>query len=122
MKSRDVSTGDDFYAYNKDMYTPKMKYHLCLDENAYFVINTKAHCYDLKITPKDCKILKHECYIKCDQLFTVPIERFEIVKIEQLSSSSIKMLIEKVRWSPTLTGIQIKEIIKKLEECLKNRK
>ena len=103
------------------MYTPKMKYHLCLDENAYFVINTKAHSYDLKITPKDCKILKHECYIKCDQLFTVPIQKFEIVKIEQLSSSSIKMLIEKVRWSPTLTGIQIKEIIKKLEECLKNR-
>lgn len=103
------------------MYTPKMKYHLCLSENAYFIINTKSHSYDLKITPSDCKILKHECYIKCDQLFVVPIERFEIIKVEQLSSSSIKLLIDKVQLSPTLTGIQIKEIVKRLKDCLKNR-
>lgn len=121
MKSKEVSTGDIFYAFNEDMHTPKVKYHLCLGTNSYFIINTKSHDYDLKITPNDCSILKHECFIKCNQLFTTPIENFEIIKVEQLSSIVIKNLIEKVKWSPTLTGIQIKEIVFELEMCLQKR-
>ena len=121
MESREVSAGDIFYAFNEDMHTPKVKYHLCLSNNSYFIINTKSHDYDLKITPNDCSILTHECFIKCNQLFTAPIENFEIIKVEQLSSEVIKNLIEKVKWSPTLTGIQIKEIISELETCLQKR-
>lgn len=117
----EVNTGDIFYAFNKDMHTPKVKYHLCLSERSYFIINTKPHDYDLKISPKDCSLLKYECYIKCDQLFTAPIDSFQILKVEELSSDVIRLLISKVQISPTLTGIQIKEIVSKLERCLQER-
>lgn len=118
----EVNTGDIFYAFNKDMHTQKVKYHLCLSERFYFIINTKPHEYDLKISPKDCSLLKYECYIKCDQLFTAPIDSFQILKIEELSSNVIYSLIEKVKISPTLTGIQIKEVVSNLERCLQDRK
>jgi len=117
----EVNSGDVFYAFNKDMFTPKVKYHLCLSENSYFIINTKSHSYDLQISPADCSILKYECYINCNQLFTEPISNFNIIKIEELSYSAIERLINKVKYSPALTGIQIKKIISELELCLQKR-
>lgn len=118
---KEVKTGDVFYAFNEDMKTPKVKYHLCLNDHFYFIINTKSHNYDLKISPNDCSILKYDCYIQCDQLFIAPIESFKIIKVADLSSNAIKILIEKVKLSPTLTGIQIKEIVGELEKCLEDR-
>ena len=73
------------------------------------------------INPKDCCMLTKECYIKCDQLFSVPIKNFKIIKSEQLSSEVLIRLIQKVKLSPTLTGIQIKKIVLELENCLKVR-
>lgn len=116
-----VETGEIFYAFNRDMHTPKIKYHLCINDKCYFIINTKPHTYDLKITPKDCSLLEYDCYVKCDQLFTESINNFNIIKKEELSTNALKSIISKAKMSPTLTGIQIKNIVSLLEECIKLR-
>lgn len=116
-----VEIGEIFYAFNKDMHKPKTKYHLCLGEKYYFVINTQSHTYDLEITPEDCPLLSYNSYIKCDQLFVEPIENFTIIRKEELSINALNLLIEKVKLSPTLTGMQIKNIVALLENCLMQR-
>ena len=116
---QDVKTGDVFYAYNKYMLPkPKVKYHLCVSKNKYFLINTKRGFYTQEITPEDCSIIQYTCYVNLTTVRTEPIKDFKIIKKEELSKSYIKILIEKIKIIPSIPDIQKNEILSEFYKCL----
>ena len=117
MKNK-VETGDVFLSHNKYMNPPKMKYHLCINEKMYFLINTKPHFFNCIITPEDCSLLEYDSYIDCGTMRTEPTKEFKVIKKEQLSKKGIKNLIEKVEICPTLTKIQKEIVLSDLNKCL----
>ncbi len=118
MEKDKVKSGDVFLAHNKYMHPPKEKFHLCINERMYFLINTKPHTFNSLITPDDCSFLTHDSYINCGIIRCEPIKEFKIIKKEQLSQAALRRLIEKIEIVPTLTPIQIKEVITDLKKCL----
>lgn len=100
------------------MTPPKTKFHLCINQNLYFIINTKAHNYNCEITPNDCSLLSYASYIDCGLVMSEPISNFKIIKKEELSKSAIGRLIEKVKCCPVLIPVQAKKVIEELEKVL----
>ena len=41
-----VEAGEVFKSHNKYMNPPKDKFHLCINEKMYLIINTKAHNFN----------------------------------------------------------------------------
>lgn len=119
IEDKELSTGDVFLAFNKSMTPPKMKYHLVIDERMSFLVNTKPSEYSCKVTPADCSIFTHECYIDCSRIRLEPYSKFEIVKVSELSEGAIIRLIEKVRCSIGLTPIQIRKVVEQLEKVIR---
>lgn len=117
-----VNTGDVFYAHNKITNPPKLKYHLCINENTYFLINTKMHEFNYAISEKDCSILHYTSYIDCTRVFNEPITNFKILMIDSLPDHCIKGIIEKIAVVPTFTSENRRRIINALEERLNARK
>ncbi len=118
MKVTKPKTGDVFLAHNKYMNPPKNKFHLCINEKMYFLINTKESAFNCVITPQDCSFLSYPSYINCGSIRIEPIKDFNIIKKEQLSKDAIIRLIEKVKYVPTLLDSYKKEVIAELEKCL----
>ena len=118
MKNKEVETGDVFLAHNKYMNPPKEKFHLCINEKMYFLINTKPAFFNCVITPADCSFLKYDSYINCGTIRQEPIKDFNIIKKEQLSQRAILELIKKVECTPTLLKSQKLTIITDLKKVL----
>lgn len=121
MTKEKVNTGDVFLAHNKYMKPPKLKYHLCISKNMYFLINSKPHEFNCEITPKDCPLLEHNSYINCTVVRTEPLKEFIVIKKEELSNDALKRLITKIKYVPTITPIQKKFVLKELQICVENR-
>lgn len=122
MKKNDKpETGEVFKAYNKYMVPPKEKFHLCINERMYLLINSKPYGFTCEITPNDCSLLDHTSYINCVSIRIEPIKEFEIIKKEQLSSEAILRLIERINYSPSLTTFQKETVVSELQNCLKQR-
>lgn len=114
-------TGEVFKAYNKYMDPPKEKFHLCINEKMYLLINSKPYGFTCEISPQDCSLLDHTSYINCVSIRTEPIKEFEILYKEQLSTGAILKLIDKIKCSPGLSKIQRDRVIPELENCLRKR-
>ena len=112
-------TGEVFKAYNKYMNPPKEKFHLCINEKMYLLINSKSYGFSCEITPEDCSLLTHNSYINCVSIRTEPIKEFKILYKEQLSTDAISRLIERIKCSPGLSLIQRNMVIHELEKCIK---
>lgn len=121
-KISNIKSGEVFKAHNKYMNPPKDKYHLCINEKMYFIINTKAHNFNCEISPEDCGILKYNCYINCETIRIEPIKEFIVIKKEELSTNAILRLIEKLKCTPTLTPLQKNKVISDLQSCIEKRK
>lgn len=122
MKKNDrPEAGEVFKAYNKYMVPPKEKFHLCINERMYLLINSKPYGFTCEITPNDCSLLDHTSYINCVSIRIEPIKEFEILYKEQLSSTAISRLIERIKCSPGLSLIQRNMVVQELENCLKKR-
>ncbi len=121
VKRSKIEAGDVFKSHNKYMNPPKDKFHLCVNDEMYFIINTKAHSFNCEISPEDCNILKYSCYIDCGTIRIEPIKEFTIIEKEQLSTKAILRLIEKLKCTPTLTTIQRNKVISNLQTCLEKR-
>lgn len=117
-----VNPGDVFLAHNKYMYPPKDKFHLCINEKMYFLINTKPAIYSYIITPEDCSFLTHDSHINCGSIRIEPIKHFNIIKKEQLSKRALLGLIKKVECVPTLTKNQKEIVISELQQVLIDKK
>ena len=116
-----VETGEIFLSHNKYMNPPKEKFHLCINDKMYLLINSKPCGFNCAITPEDCSLLKHISYINCISIRIEPIKEFKIIKKEQLSSEAILRLIEKINYSPSLTTFQKETVISELQNCLNQR-
>lgn len=116
-----IKSGEVFKSHNKYMNPPKEKYHLCINDTMYFIINTKAHSFNCEISPKDCSILKYNCYIDCGTIRIEPIKEFIVIEKEQLSTEAILRLIEKLKCTPTLTTIQRENVVTILQSCIEKR-
>lgn len=121
VKQSKIEAGEIFKSHNRYMNPPKEKFHLCINDKMYFVINTKAHSFNCEISPEDCSILKYNCYIDCGTIRIEPIKEFTVIAKEQLSTKAILRLIEKLKCTPTLTTIQRAKVISDLQTCLGNR-
>lgn len=117
----EVKTGEIFYAFNSDMVPrPKNKYHLCISQNKYFIINTdppKVGC-SFALKKEDCQILTRNCYINTTYPQIRDISTFEISQKAELSRESLENLIEHIKFHRSLTRITIKEIVAQLEKAL----
>lgn len=116
-----VEPGEVFLAHNKYMNPPKDKFHLCINERMYLLINTKAHAFNCEVSPEDCSLLSYKCYINCSNIRIEPIKEFKIIKKEQLSIQALLRLLEKIKCTPTLSPIQQNLVIRELENCIKQR-
>jgi len=116
----EVNSGDVFKTFNDDMTPPKPKFHLCINKNRFFIINSepRKNSCNFKLSKNDCKILTKECYIDYGRPFCRSIEDFNIIQVSELSKTALKGLIEYIKLAPTLTPILIKEILKDLENVL----
>ena len=94
---------------------------MCINYTIYFIINTKAHSFNCEISPKDCSILKYNCYIDCGTIRIEPIKEFIVIEKEQLSTEAILRLIEKLKCTPTLTTIQRENVVTILQSCIEKR-
>lgn len=122
MKNNNVKTGVVFLAHNKYMKPPKNKFHLCINEKMYFIINSKPHDFNCEIYQEDCSFLTHTSYIDCTSIRIEPIREFEIIKAEDLSAEAIDRLIAKLEIVPTIPPIQKNVAINHLKECLAIRR
>lgn len=118
MSKHSVKTGDIFLAHNKYMNPPKPKFHLCINEKMYLIINSKSHDFNCEIFPDDCSLLEHLSYIDCTSIRIEPIKEFKIIKVEEISTNALKRLIQKLQVVPTIPNIQKNNAIKDLEACL----
>lgn len=118
MKNKDIKTGEVFLAHNKYMHNPKNKFHICINEKMYLLINSKPSTFNCEITIEECTFLTHKSYINCTVIRTEPIKEFNIIKKEELPLAVIERIIKKIEVVPTISPIQKKQALKDLKECL----
>jgi len=116
----EVKEGEIFKAYNSHMTPPKIKYHLCIDKDRFFIINSKPRTqgFNFKISPEDCSILTKECFIHYCNMIHRPLENFTIIDKSELNKKVLYKLIEHIKVVPTFTESRKKEIINSLEKAL----
>lgn len=116
----EVRSGDVFKTFNDDMTPPKLKFHLCINKDKFFIINSDPRKYsaNFKLSKNDCEILTKDCYIDYGCPICRPLNHFRIIQASELSKKVLKDLIENIKVSPKLTSVQIKEIVKDLENVL----
>lgn len=117
-KNKKVETGEVFLAHNKYMHNPKNKFHICINEKMYLLINSRPSTFNCEITIDECSFLTHTSYINCTVIRTEPINEFQIIKKEELPLVVIERIIQKIEVVPTISPIQKKQALKDLNECL----
>jgi hypothetical protein len=97
---------------NEEIYPPKEKYHVCVYQNGFFLINSQARKIyrpHLKIHQTDYRFLKQDSYICCSRIFEYPtINHYR--KLGILSKSTAQGIIETLDSARTLTPEQIDKI------------
>ena len=119
MTKMKADTGEVFKAFNKYMTPPKLKYHLCINDEMYLIINTKEARFSCQISPADCSLLTHVCYINCATVRTEIVNNFNIIAKEQLSQNALKVLYERIKLSFSITQNQKNIILKELSKVIK---
>jgi hypothetical protein len=98
---------------NDEVLPPKEKYHVCIHEEWFFVINSNARkMYDphLKIQQLDYTFLRQDSYICCSRIFSFSQPKYR--KLGILSPSTAQDIIQTVESALTLT-LEEKDDIKK---------
>lgn len=80
-------SGQAYKAYRDNICDPKPKYHLYLDDDIVFLINSDPDLFDFNIPLKkeDSIILTKDCYLQTKQIFKYD-DRFKVIKISDMSS------------------------------------
>jgi hypothetical protein len=107
---------------NKEIYPPKEKYHVCVYQNWFFLINSharKIYRPHLKIRQTDYRFLRQDSYISCSRIFeyaTIDNDR----KLGVLSKSTAQEIIATLDSARTLTPEQIDRILESLKSKIRH--
>ena len=115
-----IKPGEVFYAYNSYMTPQKPKYHVCINDKTYLIINTKpARFFNCTLTKHECNILDYDSNINCSLPMTQPpISSFAPEKQVMLPASTLSRIMNTVRVATTISPFQQKIIIKDLQRCI----
>jgi len=107
---------------NEEIYPPKEKYHVCVYQNWFFLINSyarKIYRPHLKIRQTDYRFLRQDSYISCSRIFeyaTIDNDR----KLGVLSKSTAQEIIAILDSARTLTPEQIDSIKESLKSQIRH--
>lgn len=119
-----INPGEIFLAFNPCMNPPKNKYHICINNKTYLLVNTKpARHFNLEIKKEECSILKYDSNINCANPMTSPIiSYFEPLEKVELSSSILAKISNTIKVATTIPPILQKEIVTDLTKIIEAKK
>lgn len=118
----EVKAGEVYYSHRTDIQPPKAKYQLYFDDETVLLINTEKSKRNISVYVKQCEcpILEYDSYICIDNVFRK--ERgCKIIRVQELSSETLKRIKDMIGNSTLLTNKKIDEIKRKISIILANR-
>jgi len=119
-----IEAGNVYLAKRTDIPASYPKFQLFFDELHILLINTDGNRNNINVTvtPEDCPILTNkESCICIDNLFRFEPEQ-KVIRVAQMSTACLEKLKTMLPMSNTITTIDIKKMVKIIENVVDSRK